>query len=266
MLIIMPLLSFCLGFVLLTRRHSWRGAFVLAAIAWGAFLAVLTEALSTQGWIQRTPLVIAWSALSLCLSLMAIRLGMPGNLARGLKRLVIDLDRGEQSLLAGSLLLVLLVLAVAVVSPTNNIDSLLYNMPRVMHWTQNGSLKHFATGYHHQNLMAPWSETAIMQLRILWGSDRPANLIQWFSMVGSLIAVSGIAALIGAKRRGQIIAGVFAAALPIGLLQASSTQNDYVVAFWAACSTYLVVLASTRPLGWSERIGLGLAIGLGTMT
>ena len=142
----------------------------------------------------------------------------------------------------------IMLLPVAWIAPPNNVDSLLYHMSRIMHWAQNGSLEHYATGYHHQLLTPPWAELANLHLRTLWGSDRPANLVQWFSMVGSVVIASGVGELLGLRRKGQLLTGIFVASIPMGILQATSTQNDYVVTFWAVCSAYLVTLSFSRRL------------------
>ena len=74
-----------------------------------------------------------------------------------------------------------------------------------------------------------WAEIAILNLRILWGTDKPANLVQWGSLVGSLVAVSGVARLLGIGNRGRLLAVALAVSLPAAVLQATSTQNDLVV-------------------------------------
>ena len=52
----------------------------------------------------------------------------------------------------------------------------------------------------------------------------------------------------------------------MGILQATSTQNDYVVAFWAVCLLSLVVLGKQRPLTRFEQACLALALGTGVLT
>jgi hypothetical protein len=45
---------------------------------------------------------------------------------------------------------------------------------------------------------------------------------------------------LGANQTGQLIAAVFVATIPMGILQASSTQNDYVLSFWLICFVYFI--------------------------
>ena len=274
MLILLAISAFLLGWLIFlgeissrpSRIEDWRGAFLKSAVVWGALVVVLSEGLSLFGLLRGPGIIFAWLAIDSLLVLIAMRkdsfrfvrdvLQMPRRLP----------GPGKLALLGGLGALVAALLAVAWVAPPNNVDSLLYHMSRVMHWVQSGSLRHYATGYHHQLFMPPWAEMAILQLRELWGSDKPANLVQWFSMVGSLIGVSAIAARLKVGRMGQLLAVIFAATVPMGVLQATSTQNDYVIAFWAICAAYLVLLSFTRSLSRAEVLLLGLSFGLGVLT
>ena len=46
--------------------------------------------------------------------------------------------------------------------------------------------------------------------------------------------MAGLARFLGSDRCGQWVAVLLAATLPMGLLQATSTQTDYVMTFWLA--------------------------------
>jgi hypothetical protein len=132
---------------------------------------------------------------------------------------------------------------VALIAPPNNWDSMTYHMSRVMHWTQNQNVAHYPTAYVRQLYQGPWSGFVITHLQILSGGDRFSNLIQWFSMIGSIVGVSLIAEQLGARLRGQILAAAVCATIPMGILQGSSTQTDYVGAFWIVCLAYATLLA-----------------------
>jgi hypothetical protein len=110
------------------------------------------------------------------------------------------------------------------------------------------SVEHYPTSYVPQLYHPPGAEFAIMHFQIISGGDRFANLIQWLSMVGSAIAVSLIAKQLGANLRGQVFAAVFAATLPMGILQGSSTQTIMLYALggvfvscgWQECQQELL--------------------------
>ncbi|HBE52352.1 MAG TPA: hypothetical protein DDW76_27170 [Cyanobacteria bacterium UBA11369] len=105
-----------------------------------------------------------------------------------------------------------------------------------------------------------------MHFQILSGSDRFANLVQWFSMIGSLIGVSLIAKELGANLLGQIFSTVFCVTIPMGILQASSTKNDYVVAFWLVCLVYFILNAVKCRQHQLLDFKIGASLGLALFT
>ncbi len=240
---------------------------MLTAAVWAGLLTLVTESLSLLAAINQLWLSLSWLAVLLLAIWLGASRGWMSSAVRRLRRGVnLGFEWDVRSILAGMGIIILSLLVVALVSPPNNVDSLLYHMSRVVHWAEDHSLRHYPTAYNHQLRNPIWAETAILNLRELWGNDRPANLVQWFSMLGSLVGVSAIAALLGAGRRGQILSAVAALSIPMGLLQATSTQNDYVTAFWVVCLAFLVVLSRKRILGRFEFLGLALVLGIGILT
>ena len=223
---------------------AWQVVVLQAAVLWGVLLAALSYGLSLLTSLNRLGLSLGWGAALTGLALVGWRGGrLRGGWVRvrgwlgGLGRL----PRAEQGLLAvvGGLALVLLV--VALMAPPNTNDSMRYHLARVMHWQQNQSLAHYPTPIEAQLWMPPWAELAILHLVVLEGSDRLANLVQWLAMLGSLAGVAWIARRLGARTAGQVAAVVTAFTIPMGILQATSTQNDYVTAFWAVCLAVFVL-------------------------
>lgn len=72
--------------------------------------------------------------------------------------------------------------------------------------------------------------------------------------------MSMIARRLGATPRGQLFSALFCAAIPMGILQASGTQNDYVVAFWLVCMTEAAL--SPPSVSRSFQIGAGFGLAL----
>lgn len=162
----------------------------------------------------------------------------------------------------GVALIVVILAVIAGVAPPNTWDSMSYHLPRIMHWLQQGSLAHYPTANLRQLYQAPGAEYAMLHLYALGGGDRLLNFVQWGSMVGSFIAISLIAQQLGAGLKGQLYSIVFAATLPMGILQATSTKNDYLCGFWLLCVIYftLIVWRQPRPtaktlLRWSASLG-----------
>ncbi len=274
MLVILPLLTFLLLFLSLlglqNRRNDRlagrRAALLQAAAFLGAYLLAFSEVLSLFHLLGRT-----WAAACWGLALVAIAgIGWAtGLIPAGARRLVENLPKpGRFDLAAGALLAVILLLLclTAVLAPSNNNDSLQYHMSRVMHWAENRSLDHYATSFEAQLYNPIWAETAILNLRLLWGNDRLANLVQWLSLAGILVAVSALAKILGAGRKGQWAAAAFACSLPVALLEATSTQNDLVAAFWLVGMVYWTMLSAKRNLFTDELIALAASAGLGLAT
>jgi 4-amino-4-deoxy-L-arabinose transferase-like glycosyltransferase len=101
-----------------------------------------------------------------------------------------------------------------------------------------------------------------MHLQILSGGDRFANLVQWFSMVGSLIGVSLIAKQLGGDLRSQVFSVVLCATIPVGILHASNAKDTYVVAFWLVCFVYYVVSTTTEKISWNHIFKMSASLGL----
>jgi hypothetical protein len=223
------------------HERDWRSSVLSAAVSWGVILSLATEILSllrllTFGWV-----LALWLLINLALGWIYYRLIKLGKRSLHLPNLP-QITPVPVVLLAGVAFIIVTITIVAIVSPPNNWDSMTYHMARVVHWIQNRSLAHYPTYYSAQLVHPPFAEIVILHLQILSGGDRFANLVQVFSMIGSIIGVSLIAQQLGADRRGQILATVFCATLPMGILQSSSTQNDYVVCFWLVCLAHFVLL------------------------
>lgn len=274
MLILLPLLAYLfLAATLLGRSRPDRLSILLlgeallpAAVFCGAAAVVSSEALSLVRGLNTASVAAVWLGLAAVIGLTGIRSGSLRSAWQALKAPSIEFPRWEWAFLGAIAVLAVLLLCVAWISPPNNVDSLLYHVIRTAHWAQSGSLEHYATARQNQLLKPIWAETAILHLRLLWGGDRPSNLVQWASMLGSVFGVAVLAARLGVPRRGQILAAAFAMSLPAGVLQSTSTQNDYVVAFWSVCTAHYVLTSKRRDLTRLELLGLALVLGIGFLT
>jgi hypothetical protein len=72
------------------------------------------------------------------------------------------------------------------------------------------------------------------------------------------VGVSAIAERLGASRRGQIVAALFCATLPNGILQATGAKNDYLLAMWLVAMAYFAMR--------NEALFTGLALACAVMT
>jgi hypothetical protein len=241
-------------------RGSFRHACLRGAIAAMAFLVVVTEILSLCGSFTKGAVGAIWAAAVIGGAVWLRRRG--GGAVVAVREAVLECSTGEKATLAVLIVFALGTACQAVLSPPNNYDSMTYHLPRIMHWLQQGSVAHYPTHIDRQVTQNPGAEFVLAHVRLLTGSDRWLNLLQWFCMVGSVVGCSLLARQLGAGRRGQWLAAAAATTLPMGLLQASSTQNDYVLAFTLVCLTSFVLETRGRQPQWRDAAWVGLAAGL----
>ena len=258
MLVALPALTFLLIFLhCLSRRDAdadVRSALLTAAVVWGVALTGITEVLSLRHALTREAVAWSWAAVAL---------GSAGLIlfASGAAAPRWTMDRPGRGPLAMALVIGLIVLGTGLSAAAgwpNQWDSMVYHLSRVDHWTLNRTVDFYPTHIVRQLFNPPWAEYAIFHFRVLGGDDRWSNAPQWLAMAGSVIGVSAIARRLGAAPRGQFFAALVAATIPMGILQASGTQNDYVVALWLVCLTEAALSAPSR----SRRLRIGAALGL----
>jgi hypothetical protein len=253
-------------------RCGWRQAFVLAAALFGVLIWLISEGLGALRLLNGTGLWACWLAVSVTAAVTAIRHGAQraedspqviwGRLAQGIRSLPVS-----ARLLLGFLGLAGGILAiVAFTAAPNTWDSMTYHLSRVMHWQQDQSLRFYATGIQRQLAFGPWAEMAVLQFQLLAGGDRLANFVQYFSMLGCALGVSLLAEQLGGGIRAQLLAGVAAVSMPMVILQATSTQNDLVAAFWCTAFVNLLLTARTAEHPRSLALPVGATAGLAVLT
>lgn len=264
LLALLPLGALCAAIWGFRRRRWAPPAAVLAGgVVWVAVLVVITEALSGITALRPVPLSLSWGVGLLALTLVAAGHG---------RRPATDDGTATEGLSPGDITLALLVagvlttsLGIALVAAPNNWDSMVYHLPRIRHWMLNETVAHFPTHNLHEVYFPPLAEWIGLHLQILTTGDRLANLVQWLAFAGIVIGVAAVAGELGAGRRGRLVAAVFAATLPMAILQASSTQNDLVVSLWTVAFV-LFALRSRRLEGKVDLLLSGASLGLLLLT
>ena len=264
MLVALPLLCFLFVFALLRCRRPTdtdiRATLLSASVVWAVLLVVITEFLSLPSAMSRTTLACGWTLTTLVAGLLvALHVWRSERLAGW------TLARPSLAAMAMALPIAAVLFGTglsALAGWPSQWDSMVYHMSRVDHWIQNGGVSFYPTHIVRQLHSPPWAEFAILHLTILSGDERWANSVQWFSMLGSLAGVSLIAQHLAATPRGQIFSALFCATLPMGILQASGTQNDYVSAFWLVCMTEALL---SPPTAWRTFL-VGASLGLATLS
>jgi hypothetical protein len=192
-------------------------------------------------------LLAGWSLATLASAAFCLRSGLPSWAPRrwpsGLRKAAAGLIPEEWILGAVLVIVGPTTLLLALVCPPNNWDSQVYHLARIEHWIQNRSFDFYRTAIFPQVDLPALAEILLLQFRLLGGGDRLLNLLQWLAGAGSVFLVGRIALALGASRSGTALARLTGATLPIGILEASSTQNDLVTTF------FLLALAE-RLLAW----------------
>jgi hypothetical protein len=270
LLILLPILGFIISYLvvayLLQQKNLWGGwiqVLLFASVGGQTWLVLSTELLSFFKVLNIYGLVVTWSGYILLLSGIAYFFGLKPHKLQWPHLPPLSL------FLTFTVDCIVLIIATtgwgAFISPPNNMDSMIYHMSRVAHWLQNQSVAYYPACISRQNHLSPGAEFTILHWQILSGGDHFANLVQWLSMVGCIVGSSFVARLLGANREGQIFTAVAAATLPMGVLQAVTTQNDYAVAFWLICFISFILQIKTQ-WSWIFLLGAAASLALALLT
>lgn len=153
----------------------------------------------------------------------------------------------------------------AVIYTPNTLDAMTYHMTKVMNWIQNENLNFYPTNDLRELILAPFSEYIILHLYLLVGGDRLANLAQWYSMFVSCLGVSLIAKELNCNTKYQILSTLFCASIPMGIMQSTSTQTDYVTTMWIVLMVYFL-LKFIRQNSFLYLVFFSICLGLGVLT
>ena len=247
MYFLLLIISFTATTLSLFLRHETRNglytairlAFVQSLILHGAFIFAYNEAFSFLDLITPLTARIYWFFVALATSFWLAR-SLRGTinsqlLAYQIKSILklrtID-NRSRFLLYTGLVLIILPLLFLAVYTPPNNYDSHQYHLTRILYWLNDQNLDHFPTMHIQQLYHNVFAEYLVLHTFLLAGSDQLANIIQFGAMLGSITAVSLLAKRLGLTYRGQLLAGILMACLPIGIFESTTTQNDYVACFF----------------------------------
>jgi hypothetical protein len=168
----------------------------------------------------------------------------------------------EKILLTALGILLLFIFVQGIVYPPNNRDSLTYHMARIPSWISHQSVDPFPTAIVRQLYQPPLAEYIILHFNLLSRSDYFSASVQFFFLLFCLAAITAILKLFGLERKYQIMCLVLGATIPEVVLQASSTQNDIVVAFFVLAAFYFC-LKSIKGGDKKDYLFFGLSVGLG---
>lgn len=297
---LIPLCSGWLGSFALCRElaargklpEDWRISFLLANAIWGALAVWLVEAAGAGHTLTAPALLAGWTLAVFLLfgssCFLAFRRG--GSFSSWLPRPEAGPERpwplAARLCLGASILIALVLGAIALLTPTTNYDSLTYHLPRVMHWIQNQSVAHFPTSDTRQLESGPWAAFILTHLILLSGGDWFANLAQWWAMVSTIVGASwmttqllfagqperdgggtaGLDRAVDRHRLATALTSLLIVSVPTGIVQSVTTQNDYVVACWLMTLVVFGWALVRVPGNVTLGVGAALATALGLLS
>ena len=235
------------------------GAYV---IAWVQLVCVLWV-LSLFGWVTRWALLAGLAVV--CVAILIDRRGWSDVAAR-LREGASALRRALEDPLCAVLgVAVLLAFGYAVVlglsTPQNDFDSIVDHLWRAAVWRENE-----AVGYPrcdcapYVNAYPPHGEMGLLATTVLGGTARYVALVQASAFVALAVGVVGVARGLGLSRREALLGALLVATLPVIALQASTAQNDLVVAAFLVAAVALL-LDTGRGAPWLAGGATALADG-----
>jgi 4-amino-4-deoxy-L-arabinose transferase-like glycosyltransferase len=159
----------------------------------------------------------------------------------------------------------ILLLIQGIIYPPNNWDSMTYHMARIAHWVMNESIEPYPTHIYRQIYQPPLAEWIIAQVCILNKADYFANAVQLFFLLGTLGVLNQIMLHFNTSKKTRIWASIIAFTTPSVFMQATSTQNDIVVAFFLL-SSILFFIQYFKESTLKNTLLIGLAIGCAILT
>ena len=254
--------------LLLDPRSPRRLALLVGSVAWAAALVVITEMLSPLHLLSAGPSALALAVVTVATAAAwrywRTQLDAPSTppaspTARPPAPLAVLMIAAAAAQAAWIAL-------TAYTYAPNNYDALTYHLPRVLHWVQAASSGPYATNTERQVQYPPGAEYIVTQLHFVLSDDTLANFVQWAGMLLAAVAVTEIARRLGAGGLAQLGAALLALALPIGIGEAATTQNDFVEAGWLAAFAALGLGFAANPTSRIWGILTGLALGLAVLT
>lgn len=151
---------------------------------------------------------------------------------------------------------------IGIITRPGNYDSLTYHLARVGFWIQNGTINHYPTWAEIQNLNPVNSEIGLLWIILFTGSDNITFMNQWFVLIIIFIALYKLLRLINLSKAVSLISSLLFISFDIIILEATSTQNDLILAVFIILSViFLVKSLRSDKIDFRYLIVAGLTIG-----
>ncbi len=233
--------SFMLIFVLYGERvQPIYHRLAYSMITFFTVVFLLTETLSLFSAINVPMIMIAWTLIVVILFLVSRKRGL---LSLKWKPRVDFLHciGCEKVLLLSSGVVLLLTLFMSLFTVTNNGDSMIYHLPRVLHWLQDGSVNYYYVQDSRQIFSPMLSEYTLLHIFALLGSDIFFNLLQWFAYAIAAIFLYAIFLQLDISRQARLVGVLLFLTMPMAIAQSMTTQVDLLGTMWVVIFVYLMI-------------------------
>lgn len=265
----LPFIVLLLLFVLMNNLNPINGfkdLILETVLIFSAFIVFLTELLSLFTSLNLMSVVLSWSFVTILILFFLIRnktttvislLKIKNTILHFYK----SLSAFSKILLFTIITCLLLLLLQGIIYPPNNWDSLTYHMSRIMHWLSNESVAHYPTDTLRQLHQPPFAEYFIMNVNLLNGNDYLSNIIQFFFLSLSIIALWALLDYFEISRFYKMFSAFLLVTIPSLELQATTTKNDIICGFFLMCIIYQCI-KTFKHINLKNFVFLGFAIGL----
>lgn len=248
-------LSALMGAALL-RPRTWPAFGLMAYVLLLGEIVAIVEALSLVREVTPAAVLMLEAAVAVVLAVLLRRRGY-----RLPPRPDVSLAPPLQILAAVVAVAIAYELALAVLTPPNNDDSLTYHLSRAAAWYHQHAVGYVHAHSQRQNNNGPNAEILILFTFLFTHGDRLAAVWQWIAELASLAAIYVIALRLHVSRSAAAFAALLFATMPQPALQATSTQNDLVAASLVGAAVAFLTTAERRRYPFAAA---ALALALGT--
>ncbi len=264
-MILVPVFAiYILLFIKYQNKKSIVKALADSWIALAFFIWGITEVLSIFKIWTRITVLLLWLLLLVCLLYVCYREGYTDDIKVLLRKrmhfLKINNEYEKWFVCFGIYFGIIIILGI--LSGQYNMDSMVYHLPRIMHWIQNQSVGHFAPGIEFQVRYPCLTEYLVAQIYLFSNNDRLANLIQTFAYLGSSIMVFGISKKMGVSVKASFTASFIYLMIPMALAQSFTTQTDNVAGLFLLVFIFNILEFIQIPKLKMDRHGFVSAIRL----
>ena len=183
---------------------------------------------------------------------------------------VFDLNRFEKILISTLLSFVLLLgvlnLIVVIFTAPNNWDSMAVHLARMAYYIQNNNLSYFSAN-HWAQVTHPKIQPILFIFTYLISGKREnlTQSVQYLSYWISIVSIYGISLRAGNNRKQSLFAALVSGLLVESLMEATTTQNDMILAAFVGITTYALITfkkTQSKKYLFFAAIGIGISIGI----